>query len=153
MKPSALEFRIVDKTWEQPLIRFFRILQDSGISKHFHPHPFTEEEAKKRAQYLGEDLYYVLVEGDEVIGYGMLRGWDEGYEVPSLGIVIHPSVQRAGLGKLFMHFLHSAARRRGATRIRLKVYPYNKSAIELYKGLGYTFQAEERGQLVGFIDM
>lgn len=153
MNSSALEFRIVDETLEQPLAEFFRALTRAGDDKSFHPHPLTDEEAKKRAQYSGKDLYYVLVEGDEVLGYGMLRGWDEGYEVPSLGIVIHPSVRGIGLGKLFTHFLHAVARRRGASKIRLKVYPDNTNAVTLYKELGYTFQAEEAGQLVGFMDL
>jgi len=150
---SALEFRIVDKTLEQPLAEFFRALKDAGDDKHFHPHPFTDEEAKRCAQYLGKDLYYVLIEGDKVLGYGMLRGWDQGYEVPSLGIAMHPSVRGMGLGELFMHFLHAAARRRGASKVRLKVYPDNTAAVTLYKKLGYTFQSEEAGQLVGFIDL
>ena len=153
MNSSALEFRIVDKTWEEPLAEFFRILTEAGDDQYFHPHPFTDEEAKRLAQYSGKDLYYILVEGDKVLGYGMLRGWDEGYEVPGLGIVTHPSVRGMGLGKLFMRFLHAAARRRGASKVRLKVYPDNTTAIKLYKGLGYTFQAEEAGQLVGFIDL
>ena len=61
------------------------------MDKFFHPHPFTTEAARERAAYTGKDLYYVVIEGDEILGYGMLRGWDEGYEVPSLGIVIHPA--------------------------------------------------------------
>jgi len=150
---SALEIRIVDKTLEQPLAEFLRTLEKVGDDKHFHPHPFTDEEVKRRAQYSGGDLYYVLVEGNTVLGYGMLRGWDEGYDVPSLGIAMHPSVRGTGLGKVFMHFLHAAAWRKGASKVRLKVYPENTTAIMLYKKLGYTFQSEEAGQLVGFIDL
>ena len=150
---SALEIRIVNETLEQPLAEFFLALKGAGDDRHFHPHPFTDEEASKRAHYLGKDCYYVLVEGDKVLGYGMLRGWDEGYEIPSLGIAIHPSARGAGLGKLLMHFLHVAAQRRGARKIRLKVYPGNSVAVKLYKDLGYTFQAEEAGQLIGFFDL
>jgi GNAT superfamily N-acetyltransferase len=153
MNSLALEFRLVDNTLEQPLARFFHALKKSGDDRHFHPHPLTDEEAKRRAEYSGTDLYYVLVEGDTVLGYGMLRGWDEGYEVPSLGIVIHPSVRGTGLGGLFMHFLHTVARRRGANKVRLKVYSDNTSAVALYKKLGYTFQTEETEQLVGFLDL
>ena len=153
MNLSALELRIVDETLEQPLAELFRALKRAGDDKDFHPHPLSDEEAKRRAHYSGKDLYYVLVEGNKVLGYGMLRGWHEGYEVPSLGIAIHPSVRGMGLGKLFMQFLHAAAQRRGASKVRLKVYPDNTTAVTLYRGLGYTFQAEEAGQLVGFIDL
>lgn len=150
---SALECRVVDETLERKLAQFFNALKTSGDDAHFHPHPFTDEEAKRRAQYSGRDLYLALVDRDRVIGYGMLRGLDEGYEIPSLGIAIHPSERGTGLGKLLMHFLHIAARRRGASRIRLKVHAENTIGIQLYEQLGYTFQGEEGGQLIGYLEL
>jgi len=153
MNSASLEIRIVDETLEKPLAEFFRDLRKAGDDKYFHPHPLTDDEAKRRAQYSGKDLYYVLMEGGKVIGYAMLRGWDEGYEVPSLGIAMHPSVRGMGLGKLFVRFLHVAARRRGCGKIRVKVYPENVTAVALYKKLGYSFQSEQAGQFVGFIGL
>jgi [ribosomal protein S18]-alanine N-acetyltransferase len=80
----------------------------------------------------------------------MLRGWDEGYDVPSLGIAVHPESRGQGLGELLMHFLHCAARRKGAREIMLKVYKENTAAYQLYLRLGYRFDGEEqKGQLVG----
>ena len=81
----------------------------------------------------------MLVEGGQVLSYGMLRGWDEGYEIPSLGILVRADVRGAGLGDLTMRLLHLAARRRGARRIRLTVYERNHRAISLYVSLGYKF--------------
>jgi [ribosomal protein S18]-alanine N-acetyltransferase len=153
MTVSPLEIQAIDERVEQPLVEFFHALKEAGDDKYFHPHPFTEEAARKLTHYTGKDLYYVLIEGDKILGYGMLRGWDEGYDVPSLGTAIRASARGLGFGKLFMHFLHAAARRRGASRIRLKVYPSNKVAVALYKGLGYRFESEEEGQLVGFVDL
>lgn len=153
MDLSQLEFRIIDKTMEQSLATFFRDIKTAEDEKHFHPHPLSDDEVKKRTQYSGKDLYYILLENDKILGYGMLRGWDEGYDIPSLGIVIHPSMRGSGLGKLFVYFLHIVARRKGASKVRLKVHPDNTNALSLYKKLGYTFQAEDEGQLVGFIDI
>ena len=153
MNLSRLEFRIVDKTMEQSLAAFFQSLKTAGDEKYFHPHPLNDTEAKKRIHYTGRDLYYVLCGDDEILGYGMLRGWDEGYDIPSLGIVIHPSMRGSGLGKLFVYFLHIVACKRGASKVRLKVYPDNTNAISLYKKLGYIFQIEDDGRFVGFIDL
>jgi ribosomal protein S18 acetylase RimI-like enzyme len=94
-----------------------------------------------------------MVRGREILGYGMLRGWDEGYTVPSLGIAIRPSAREQGLGELMVRFLHAAAIQRGVNRVRLKIYPNNTKALKLYKKLGYTFQGEEAGQMVGYIDL
>jgi ribosomal-protein-alanine N-acetyltransferase len=149
----SLECRSVSPEWGDPLAEFFCLLEEAGDYRHFHPHPLNAEEAKKRTEYVGKDLYYVLVEGRTVLGYGVLRGWDEGYEIPSLGIAVHPSARGMGLGQALMYFLHAAARRRGAKQVRLKVHRDNVNAIKLYRDIGYSFQAEEAGQLLGILNL
>lgn len=153
MNLSALEIRIVNNVLEQSLGEFFRELENTGDNQQFHPHPFTVEEAKKRVRYSGQDLYYALVAGTQVLGYGMLRGWDEGYKIPSLGIAVHPDFRGMGFGKLLMYYLHTAARYRGAKKIRLKVYSENRAAVALYEKLGYQFESEEAGQKVGYLNL
>lgn len=153
MDLSMLECRRLGPEWKAPLVDFFLALEAAGDSKQFHPHPLTAEEAEKRSRYTGKDLYYILVEGARILGYGMLRGWDEGYEVPSLGVAIHPGERGKGLGKALMCFLHAAAQRRGARKVRLKVYPDNQNAIRLYTRLGYRFEGMEGQQLVGILDL
>ncbi len=132
-----LECRILTSDLSISLAQFF---EELGAQPYFHPHPFTKDEAYKKCGYVGKDLYYALVDSSCIIGYGMLRGWDEGYQVPSLGIVIHPKHQGKGLGKLLMSFLHAAAKQYGANNIILKVYPENTSALKLYEFLGYSFE-------------
>lgn len=154
MKVRTLEIRSLNNSLERSLLDFFGALVEAGDNEYFHPHPFDPQEAQRLANYAGPDLYYVLVEGNQVLGYGMLRGWEEGYEIPSLGIAIHPLARGLGLGKLLMLFLHASARRCGAARVRLKVYADNQPAICLYEKLGYVFlEKDNDGQLVGFIDL
>lgn len=153
MNNTALEIRRIDKHLESALADFFSVIKEAGDDKHFHPHPFDRTTASMISNYSGKDLYYAVVEGNHIMGYGMLRGWDAGYEIPSLGIFIHPEMRRTHLGKLLMDFLHAAARRHGARKICLKVYPHNTAAIDMYKTLGYTFQEEVSGQLVGILNL
>lgn len=149
----ALEINLVSPVWEQPLAQFFAVIRESG-EQFFHPHPFTDDSAKVISQYSGSDLYYLLVDGKQVLAYGILRGWDEGYDVPSLGILVHPQARGGKLGELMMYFLHCAARRKGSRQVRLKVYSENTSARSLYAKLGYKFDsAEENGQLVGKLEL
>ena len=137
----------------EQMARLFQRLGEAGVEKHFHPHPLTREEAFRRARYTGQDLYYALLDGGEVAGYGMLRGWDEGYEVPALGIAVDPAAQGRGYGRLLMQFLHAAARARGAKAIRLKVYADNTPALALYRSLGYVFRDEQDGQQLGILEL
>ena len=113
MREHALEFCRIGPRHQEGLARFFQELMELGDHRWFHPHPFTAAQAECLAAYQGQDLYYVATRG-EVVAYGMLRGWDEGYQVPSLGIAVHPAWRGRGLAHAFMLFLHAAARERGA---------------------------------------
>jgi ribosomal-protein-alanine N-acetyltransferase len=151
---GQLEFRSLSTELERSVVEFFAYLRATGEDRRFHPHPFTPEAARERCAYVGHDVYCVALVDDRVLGYGMLRGWDEGYDIPSLGIAIHADARGIGLGRAMMMYLHVEAKRRGAPRIRLKVYPDNQPAMALYRSLGYVFQPElVSGQLVGFKEL
>jgi [ribosomal protein S18]-alanine N-acetyltransferase len=154
MRCAVPEVRQVGPSTEAALAHFFALLQSRGVDRYFHPHPFTPATARERALYSGQDFYCILADGDRVLGYGMLRGWDEGYEMPSLGIVIHPDMQSRGLGRALMGYLQFAARYRGAKRMRLRVHPDNAKAVQLYRSLGYQL-APETGSpyLIGSLDL
>ncbi len=115
-------------------------VEHAGESSHFHPHPFTRPYLETLCEASRRDLHYVLNADASVIGYGILRGWDEGYATPSLGIATHPGQRRRGHGAMLMHFLHAAAAVRGAERVRLRVHGANAIAIALYRALGYRFE-------------
>ena len=143
----------VSPSFQSGLSRLFFEIKHSDYGQHFHPHPLTAKAALDICQYEGKDFYCVLVKNDKVIGYGLLRGWDEGYEIPSLGIALSPDVLGSGYGLHLMKFLHEVAKKRGAGFIRLKVYKDNQRAISLYKKLGYAFQNEQNNQLLGIVSL
>jgi GNAT superfamily N-acetyltransferase len=145
--------RQVSPSLEAQLAGFFEQLALTTDVHYFSPHPFTREQAHEIATYKGKDLYYVLTAGSGVAAYGMLRGWDEGYARPSLGIAVGRQWRRCGLGRLMMSFLHAAARIRGVSSVRLKVMETNLGAIELYRSLGYQFNTREGEYLVGIVNL
>jgi len=150
---QPLECRVLSTEWVGPLMDFLRDLSEAGDSELFCPHAFTDAAVRQIISRTHKDTYYVLLEGKRVLGYGMLRGWDEGFEIPSLGIAIHPAVRGVGLGNVFMGILHASARRRGAEKVRLRVKRENIRAAKLYEHLGYKFEHEEAGYLVGFLEL
>jgi ribosomal protein S18 acetylase RimI-like enzyme len=138
---------------DKHLAQLFEALHEAGDEKTFRPHALTPDAARERAQYQGLDAYYILMEGNEALGYGMLRGWDEGYEVPSLGIAVHPRARGRGLGRRMMELLHEQARLRGARHVRLKSDRSNAAALSLYRSLGYRFTDDGGPELVGTLDL
>jgi ribosomal protein S18 acetylase RimI-like enzyme len=150
---EEISFRPLAPDRAEALTEFFDTLAGAGIERVFHPHPLDATEARRLSSYTGRDEYHIGVHGGSVVSYGMLRGWDDGHEVPSLGVVVHPDWQGRGIGRRMMEHLHHVARRRGATRIRLKVYPDNEAALRLYERLGYEFAHTESGQRVGVLSL
>jgi len=150
-KPVAFPvLQVVGPEHASALTSFFERLRSQGVEKFFHPHPLTAEEAQKRAAYQGRDFYCVLVLDDTVIGYGMLRGWDEGYEVPSVGVVVDPAVEGRGYSGSILKYLRATARQRGVVRLRATVEPENTRMVAHCRLLGYVFERLENGKLVGF---
>lgn len=153
MRTEDLEIVPLRPELSNLLADLFADIAGKGEDNFFHPHPFTKAEAERLCLYDGKDFYCALIHSDHVLGYGMLRGWDQGYAIPSLGILIRNEAQGMGLGKLMMLYLHSVARIRGADTIRLKVYEHNKRAKRLYEQLGYVFEEKDGEQLIGFLKL
>ncbi len=148
---DALEIIQVQSRHEGALCNLFQSISKSSESIYFHPHLFSDEVASDIANYEGKDLYYLVMLAGRALGYGMLRGWDEGFDEPSLGIYVAPGARGKGISQLLMAHMHLAARFKGANFVRLKVYQKNIKAKNLYARLGYVFDQELsiNGQLLG----
>jgi GNAT superfamily N-acetyltransferase len=114
----------------------------------FGPHDLSAEGARAVAHHVGRDVYLVGWLGPEPVAYGMLRGWDEGYAVPSLGVAVRDGYQRRGFGRQMMEALHGMVRDQGGDRVRLRVAPDNTRARRLYDSMGYRQVGVERGELL-----
>ena len=154
MPPPDATFCRLGPNQADAVSRFFASLSlDAEAMATFHPHPFTPQQASVIAHYRGRDYYGAMLIGDEMVAYGMLRGWDEGFEVPSLGIVVSASHRGLGLGRGMMDHLHAVARDRGAHTIRLKVYKSNAVAAQLYRRMGYVLSDHNEREWLGIFDM
>jgi len=99
------------------------------------------------------DLYYIAIANNEVLAYGILRGWDEGHKIPSLGIAVRKDMRGTGLARAMMYFLHAVAKLNGAENIRLKVHKNNKVAKLLYTKLGYEFIGKQGDEMIGLLKL
>jgi ribosomal protein S18 acetylase RimI-like enzyme len=154
MRNVTIEISAVTLCHATALAEFFETVHEDGSDNFFHPHAMTREAASERAAYVGEDLYFVMTRGSKILGYGMLRGWDQGDQIPSVGIIIHPDFRGKGLGKLLMNFLHVSAALRGAKEVLLHVDQRNEVATKLYRSLGYKLTRERNhAELVGRLSL
>ena len=129
--------RTVESTDYDGLTRFFDENNRSEITVHFHPFPLTSQSAYEIACTDHLDRYYVVVLNSEIIGLCMLRGWDEGFAVPSFGVVTDHRYYGLGLGRRMTEFALNEARRLNCPGLRLSVYQSNIHALHLYGSLGF----------------
>lgn len=143
---ECVRFRV---EWVAALQVFLQELDRAGESAFFSPHPADEKTLHDLATRPTANVHCLLVEEQQVVGYGLLRGWDEGFEVPSLGIAIHPQRRSEGLGNFLMGYLEFQAAQRGAASVRLRVFRQNAAAIALYSARGYEWVADpSNGELL-----
>jgi len=121
--------------------------------EYFTPHPFTRDGFLQILNEAVNDLYYVVVFENTVIGYGMLRGMDEGYSVPSLGIAVDKAVYGTGVATMLMEFLETTSRLRGYKKMRLRVYKNNPRAYNFYIKLGYKYEPYDKESVLGFKEL
>jgi ribosomal protein S18 acetylase RimI-like enzyme len=120
---------------------------------YFRPHEMTADGADRIAGLHGRDVYLIGFADGEPVAYGMLRGWDEGYPIPSLGVAVRHDRVRKGYGRAMMLALHRVVRESGSDRVRLRVNLSNVAAFFLYRSLGYRPGGFERGELVMHLDL
>lgn len=141
--PPAIECIAFHPGWEADLARFFTALRGAGDDAVFHPHPGDEASLRSLAKATGDDLHYLFVRGRDVLAYGLLRGWNAGYSVPSLGIAVHPAERAMGFGRLMMDWLEAMARQRNAASVRLRVHKDNAKARAMYERRGYRMAPDQ----------
>lgn len=79
----------------------------------FHPHKFTVAALLTEVSSKPQDLFIVSADdNNNIVGYGMLRGWSEGYEIPSLGIMTDVNYRGKGISNLMMDHLHEIAKQK-----------------------------------------
>lgn len=139
--------RKVEPADYEDLARFFEENNVHEITRQFHPFPLNEETAHRIACTNHLDRYYVALFRDQVVGLCMLRGWDEGYSIPSFGILVDRHFQNHGLGTKMTEFAITEARKPGCRQVRLSVYASNEVALRLYTSLGFI-ESERKSVLV-----
>ncbi len=83
----------------------------------------------------------------------MLRGWDDGYEIPSFGGCTHSALRNAGLGQSLLAHAIVESRSAGAQRLRLTVYKSNERAVHVYRKFGFEFSDKNEHEFVGLLDL
>jgi ribosomal protein S18 acetylase RimI-like enzyme len=135
------------------LARFFERNDTDAVRRQFHPFPLTADTARTLACGAGSDAYFAGEDGGEVVAFAMLRGWDEGFETPSFGVLVDAARSRESLGRRMLEHALTHARARGCRGVRLSVYESNTAARKLYESMGFVVVSAEPVVVAGEPDV
>lgn len=120
------------------LVALFAANRVPAVTATFDPFELTDEEARRIALEPRRDEYFVARGPTGLVAMSMLRGFDEGFEIPSFGIFVDRRRQGRGIGSWLTQWTIGWSDDHGHPAIRLSVYAGNPRAIGLYRSLGFT---------------
>lgn len=138
MDLSESTIRMIDTRDLDALSQLFDRNNISDVTTYFHPFPLNRDSAKRIACTVHLDRYYGVFNRDQIIGFCMLRGWDQGFSIPSFGVLVDSDFQGHGVGRKLTAFCLLEAGGLGCPSVRLSVYSSNEVAVRIYRALGFT---------------
>lgn len=81
---------------------------------------------------------HVLVEREELVGYGELWFDAEEDEVELARIIVAPEARGKGLGRVLVRGLLARAHKAGWADVFMRVHPDNETALRCYLGAGFV---------------
>jgi GNAT superfamily N-acetyltransferase len=112
-----------------------------SYAQFFHPFSFDEASVVEVLRQAGRDRFFGLFvtdnSHDQLVGFYMLRGFDEGYAIPMYGVFISERYSGLGLARLSLQHAETFCRLNKIAELKLKVHPNNVRARALYEELGF----------------
>ncbi len=123
---------------EAILFHAFLNRQPTEYRKHFHP--FQSESIDALDLLIAQnpkDRYRRISFNGVWVAFYMLRGWQQGYNRPSFGLLVDYQYANKGLGKLCLQAALTECRLIGTEEIMLKVALSNIYACKIYTNAGF----------------
>jgi len=111
--------------------------EDKDYSKYFIPFDFDYETIQNILKNKKYDKYYGLFVNKTICGFYMLRGFDEGYQIPSYGVWISKAYSNKGLSTLTLFHAISFCKVNNIPKLMRKVHPENTIAKSIYERFGF----------------
>lgn len=149
MRKLTISIKAVQTSDYEGMALFFADNNRPEITRHFHPFPLDADSAYQITCMDKLNRYYLAMHGGHIVGFCMLRGWDEGFAIPSFGVLVDYRYQGRGLGRQLTEFALEEAKRLNSPAVRLSVYESNIRARRLYEMLGFAEVSREPVTITG----
>ncbi len=130
------------------------LTQPPEYARFFYAFGFEEEEIVKVLSLKIRDVYSGIFWREELIAIFMLKGWDEGYDIPSFGLFIAHKHRSVTLLHVAIDVAKLITRFSGGRRLMATIHPDNISIRGAAK-LGFVDSGKrtEAGNVVYFMEL
>lgn len=122
---------------EAPALHTLLRSQTPEYAHFFRPFDFNQASICHMLLNREQDVFMGMFWQGRLVGFFMLRGWDEGYEVPAYGALIDEAHSGYGLATLSLRIAKAISKLSRAPRIMLKVHQANTRAKSLFERAGF----------------
>ncbi|MFZ1517640.1 MAG: GNAT family N-acetyltransferase [Ignavibacteriaceae bacterium] len=136
MNPKSLEIQKLNIQHSKELADLLQSA-DEDYSQYFVPFQFDYDTIKGIFGNAIKDQYYGIFIENNLVGFYMLRGFDEGYDIPSYGVWISKDYSSKGISKLTLQHAISFCKINNVKKLILKVHPENIIAKNIYESFGF----------------
>jgi hypothetical protein len=128
--------------------------QPPDYARFFYAFGSGEEEIARILAGRERDVYSGMFWRAELAAVFMLRGWDDGYEVPSFGVLVDVKHRGRAFMRISLDVAKLICRLSGAPRLMAKIHPDNVSPRGARRlGLVQTGVEEATGNVIYHIDL
>ena len=136
MTPLALEIKRLTIKQAKELANLLQS-SDKEYSKYFIPFTFDLDTISGILSKTKNDQIYGIYVENNLAGFYMLRGFDEGYSIPSYGVWISEKYANRGLSTFTLQHAISFCKLNSIKKVMLKVHPDNLAAKHIYEKYGF----------------
>lgn len=136
MKLKRISIKKINYTYTSKLVKLLLGSQQK-YSQYFIPFDFNYKTIFSVLKKAKSDQYFGIFIEDQLIGFYMLRGFDEGYKIPAYGVWISQRYSRLSFAKLTLSHAFSFCKLNKINQIMLKVHPDNIHAKRIYENYGF----------------
>lgn len=118
--------------------------QPRQYARRFYALPHDEASIAAILSAARQDVYFAMFWNDQLISVAMLRGWDEGYDIPSFGILVDEKFKGVQVMPILLETAKLMCRMSKVKRMMLKIHPDNAS-IRTINRFGFRHTSTEDG--------
>jgi RimJ/RimL family protein N-acetyltransferase len=134
--PSPIAIRELNEADAEPLATLL-VSASATYRANFFPFEFSQSAIAAIVRERRLDHYWVMEAGAALVGFFMLRGFDEGYQRPSFGVFVDEAWHGRGYASQALEYALRWCWEHNVQSVMLKVAPDNAAARHIYAKAGF----------------